>query len=92
MVDVEVEVGQHVCALTSMPIHGRAYLHGYLLTIGLSCRPSVVIYLVERAGFELLRAGGGKGGGGEGVCPVLGRGVLVVGNSPSYPSQIFLLK
>ena len=34
MVEVEVEVGQHVCALTSMPIHGRAYLHGYLLTIG----------------------------------------------------------
>jgi hypothetical protein len=79
----------------AMPMPGQrvgGYLHGYLLTIGPSCRPSVVSYLVERAGFELLRAGGGKGGGGGGVCPVLGRGVLVVGNSPSYPSQIFLLK
>ena len=53
-VEVEVEVGQHVCALTSMPIHGRAYLHGYLLTIGPSCRPSSDRYVSECS----LRGGG----------------------------------
>ena len=80
---VEVEVSQHV----------GGYPHGYMLTIGLSCRPSdAATWWSAWASSFCAQGMQGRGVGGGGGMPVLGRGVLVVVNSPSYPSQIFLLK